>query len=368
MCWMYGIFLGGFFLSSKVYVLELVRVRQFPRGWGFVNGVMAIPILVGIPATGYLNSHYGGTFRKSGFYLSMAFTMVGGLTLFLMKRFNPEGGPPSAHLMVYPDGRKTQLCKTDTNVTLESLSGIQGGYSQVMGGTDPPINMVTQARQMSASSSPSANTKVLAGTSREQLSSRSSKGPETDEDFNEIKVCNEDEEGDSLALENEVKAVNEDEVDQAAIVDDFVDDKSSDECDSDDSGPFETFKATSATLMARGGLEVGEIIEDNDVEEGGNIVIDHDVLAEAMRSSDPDLISCISDCTKDFCVAELMCSIGGASEGVEGLKKVLLNKISEEDEEELPRCSLEASANSKGGTIQQTTTDNEGSNILSQDI
>ncbi len=35
--WMYGFFLGGFELSVKVYTYDRVRVRQFTRGWGFVQ-------------------------------------------------------------------------------------------------------------------------------------------------------------------------------------------------------------------------------------------------------------------------------------------------------------------------------------------
>ena len=47
--WIYGIFLGGYQFSLKVYTLEKVRVRQFPRGWGFVQGIKFLPILLGIP-------------------------------------------------------------------------------------------------------------------------------------------------------------------------------------------------------------------------------------------------------------------------------------------------------------------------------
>jgi len=50
--WIYGIFLGGFIYSLKMYVLERVRAKHFTRTWGFVQGAKAIPALLGIPITG----------------------------------------------------------------------------------------------------------------------------------------------------------------------------------------------------------------------------------------------------------------------------------------------------------------------------
>lgn len=50
--WLYGVCLGGFFYSLKVFTMESVRSRYFGRAWGFVQGAEAIPVLIGIPITG----------------------------------------------------------------------------------------------------------------------------------------------------------------------------------------------------------------------------------------------------------------------------------------------------------------------------
>ena len=59
-----------------------IRAKNFPRGWSFVQGARFFPILVGVPLTGYLNVHSGN--KKSGFYLSFIFVILGGVILFFM--------------------------------------------------------------------------------------------------------------------------------------------------------------------------------------------------------------------------------------------------------------------------------------------
>ncbi|CAB3369791.1 Hypothetical predicted protein [Cloeon dipterum] len=78
--WIYGIFLGGFIYSLKMYVLERVRAKHFTRTWGFVQGAKAIPALLGIPITGYINESH----PKAGYYFSSFFTLLGAALLFLM--------------------------------------------------------------------------------------------------------------------------------------------------------------------------------------------------------------------------------------------------------------------------------------------
>ena len=65
--------------------MERVRVRQFPRGWSFVQGIKTLPILVGVPISAWLN---GGTSNpKAGFLFSLACLVTGGSGLFLMRCF-----------------------------------------------------------------------------------------------------------------------------------------------------------------------------------------------------------------------------------------------------------------------------------------
>lgn len=50
--WLYGVCLGGFLYSLKMFTLERVKARYFTRAWGFVQGAEAIPVLLGVPITG----------------------------------------------------------------------------------------------------------------------------------------------------------------------------------------------------------------------------------------------------------------------------------------------------------------------------
>jgi hypothetical protein len=50
--WLYGVCLGGFLYSLKMFTMERVRARYFTRAWGFVQGAEAIPVLLGVPITG----------------------------------------------------------------------------------------------------------------------------------------------------------------------------------------------------------------------------------------------------------------------------------------------------------------------------
>jgi hypothetical protein len=50
--WLYGVCLGGFLYSLKMFTMERVKSRYFTRTWGFVQGAEALPVLVGVPITG----------------------------------------------------------------------------------------------------------------------------------------------------------------------------------------------------------------------------------------------------------------------------------------------------------------------------
>ncbi|GAB6027523.1 hypothetical protein CHUAL_001771 [Chamberlinius hualienensis] len=79
--WIYGLFLGGYHFSLKVFTLEKMRARYFTRAWGFVQWSQALPVLFGVPITGYINR---GHSLKTGFYFASAFAFIGASCLFLM--------------------------------------------------------------------------------------------------------------------------------------------------------------------------------------------------------------------------------------------------------------------------------------------
>ena len=127
--WMYGVFLGGFEFSLKIYTLERVRVRQFPRGWGFVQGAKAIPALLGIPIAGYIS--HATSNPKAGLYFSVATCFGSAILLFFVESFKPSAGnvPLSGvGSQPYIYENRGELCKTDTNLTFELHGGGIGGH------------------------------------------------------------------------------------------------------------------------------------------------------------------------------------------------------------------------------------------------
>ncbi|XP_030752675.1 monocarboxylate transporter 12-like isoform X2 [Sitophilus oryzae] len=79
--WIYGICCGGYHYSLKMYTYEKVRARNFAKTWGFVQFSQAIPIIIGVPFSGFLNDTYN---NKTGYYFSSTCVLVGSLTLFLV--------------------------------------------------------------------------------------------------------------------------------------------------------------------------------------------------------------------------------------------------------------------------------------------
>ncbi|CAG9822952.1 unnamed protein product [Phaedon cochleariae] len=79
--WIYGIFCGGYHYSLKMYTYERVRARNFARTWGFVQCSQAIPIVIGVPFSGYMNERCGD---RAGYYFSSTCVLIGSLTLFLI--------------------------------------------------------------------------------------------------------------------------------------------------------------------------------------------------------------------------------------------------------------------------------------------
>jgi hypothetical protein len=56
-----------------MFALERVRGRHFTKAWSFIQGAKSLPVLLGIPITGYINQ----TYPKAGYYFSFATTIVG---------------------------------------------------------------------------------------------------------------------------------------------------------------------------------------------------------------------------------------------------------------------------------------------------
>ncbi|KFM58725.1 hypothetical protein X975_08067, partial [Stegodyphus mimosarum] len=78
--WMYGVPCGGLHYSLKMLVFEKIRAKSFSRAWAYVEWAQSIPVLVGIPATGYINTYHGS---RTGFYFSAACSIAGAAVLFL---------------------------------------------------------------------------------------------------------------------------------------------------------------------------------------------------------------------------------------------------------------------------------------------
>lgn len=78
--WMYGICLGGYSYSLKMFTLERIKGRHFTKAWSFIQGAKSIPVLIGIPITGYINQ----TYPKYGYYFSFVTTVLGASLLFLV--------------------------------------------------------------------------------------------------------------------------------------------------------------------------------------------------------------------------------------------------------------------------------------------
>ncbi|GIY61650.1 monocarboxylate transporter 12 [Caerostris darwini] len=79
--WVYGFFHGGYLYALKTFIFEKVRARNFARAWGFIQGSQAVPLVIGVPLTGYLNKVKGD---RVGFYFASACMTAGGLLLFLI--------------------------------------------------------------------------------------------------------------------------------------------------------------------------------------------------------------------------------------------------------------------------------------------
>ncbi|KAG5684299.1 hypothetical protein PVAND_013534 [Polypedilum vanderplanki] len=144
--WIYGLFLGGYHYSLKMFTFEKVRARNFARAWGFVQFSQSLPIIFGIPIAGYLNVNYAG---QIGYYMCAACSIVGSLTLFLV---NLHKRNVSRHKEKAGDKKNgghtcTQTCqkrKLSFDNDQDNEPALQGTTAALILGTDilPHINDV----------------------------------------------------------------------------------------------------------------------------------------------------------------------------------------------------------------------------------
>jgi hypothetical protein len=107
---------------SQVYTFERVRVRQFTRGWGFVQGAKGLSYLIGIPISGYISD--AGENPKAGIFFSFASIVFGATLLFLMECFRGQ------HYNMYGGMRHNELCKMDTGMTSSDANDhLDNGHS-----------------------------------------------------------------------------------------------------------------------------------------------------------------------------------------------------------------------------------------------
>ena len=79
--WIYGIFLGGYQYSLKMYLFEKVRARNFASAWSFVQFSQGVSVVFGVPLIGYINSVTG---RRDGYIFSGVSVIIGGVIMTLI--------------------------------------------------------------------------------------------------------------------------------------------------------------------------------------------------------------------------------------------------------------------------------------------
>ncbi|KOC67143.1 Monocarboxylate transporter 1 [Habropoda laboriosa] len=93
---LYGASLGGALYSLKMLALERLRARHFARSWALVQAAEAVPILLGVPLTGYMN----GNSSRVGYYACTLSSLCGAALLFLVGWGRQPASPllPGSHL------------------------------------------------------------------------------------------------------------------------------------------------------------------------------------------------------------------------------------------------------------------------------
>ena len=94
--WAYGLGLGGYRYSLKLLAIERVRGRYFSKAWGFIKTAEAIPVLLGVPITAFLNDasyRYG----RAGYYICSAASAISAIVMFFIGHIDPHGFKDTAN-------------------------------------------------------------------------------------------------------------------------------------------------------------------------------------------------------------------------------------------------------------------------------
>ncbi|XP_065355383.1 uncharacterized protein LOC135949864 [Calliphora vicina] len=78
----YGVGFGGFRFSLKMLALERVKVK-FSKTWSFVRGIEAIPVLISVPLTIFLND-YSLKYGRAGYYICSAAAAIAAIIIFFI--------------------------------------------------------------------------------------------------------------------------------------------------------------------------------------------------------------------------------------------------------------------------------------------
>ena len=75
----YGVFLGGYTYSLKMFTYQKVRTRNFSRAWSLIQCSQSLPHLLGVSVTGLINYHYS---NNLGYYFSGVCVLLGSVIMF----------------------------------------------------------------------------------------------------------------------------------------------------------------------------------------------------------------------------------------------------------------------------------------------
>ncbi|KAL0125502.1 hypothetical protein PUN28_004541 [Cardiocondyla obscurior] len=132
---LYGASLGGTLYSLKMLALERLRARHFARSWALVQAAEALPILLGVPLTGYMNA----SSPRVGYYACTLSSLCGAALLFLVgwgrqptspvlpgPRLSSLGIVPPPPPCVYPPPPRPRLPKSQSlHVPLDLEDGMR---------------------------------------------------------------------------------------------------------------------------------------------------------------------------------------------------------------------------------------------------
>lgn len=90
---LYGVGFGGFRFSFKMLALECIKTN-FSKIWSYIHSAEAMPILISVPLTIFLND-YSMKYGRAGYYICSAAAAIAAITLFFINH------SPSQHNQRY---------------------------------------------------------------------------------------------------------------------------------------------------------------------------------------------------------------------------------------------------------------------------